>query len=96
MRAAGKKKCILTEDAKGSNQGREGADLRDGGSNDVRNGPIHWDTDGEVVFTPSHSQLGSTKNLHQNVVVDDFDTNVAIQCSSNETRGQRNGVRRSL
>jgi len=66
------------------------------GCNDKRNGPPDWDN-GCVNYLAACGGKGwCAEDVYQDVVVEDFDADVAIETCGNESSDQRNHVARSL
>ena len=62
------------------------ADLRDGGTDDEADGPIYGDDGNPYQFTSPRPQMRKTKHVHQDMIVDDLDTDIAIEHSRDDGR----------
>ena len=74
---------------KDTNSTYEAGDVRElgnGSSNDERQCPVSRDHDNPEDLAHLEGKRGSTKELLEDVVIDDFDADVTVQSSCNETR----------
>ena len=85
-----------TEDADGGNKRRDIGELGDSGADDESKCPINDHRNCEEVLSSLDRQRRSMEQLHQDVLIDDFDANVPIQRSSNKTCGKRDCICRRL
>ena len=85
-----------TEDADGSDEGGDVGELGNSGSDDERERPVDDDRYSEEVLSSLDCQRWGTENLNQNVLIDDFNANVPVQRSSNETGDKGYDIRRRL
>ena len=58
--------------------------LRNGRSNDERNGPVHRHNSAPGQFARLRSKARKLEEVHEYIVVDDFDADVAVQQSRDE------------
>ena len=85
-----------TEDADGSDEGGDVGELGNSRSDDERECPVDDDRYREQVLSSLDCQRRGTENLNQNVLIDDFNANVPVQRSSNETGDKTDDIRRCL
>ena len=72
------------------------AHLGNGRGNDKRNGPVHWHNSAPGQFACLGSKARKLEEVHEHVVVNDFDANVAIEQGRDKARGETERVRYCL
>lgn len=66
-----------------SGNARQAKEIRNRTGNDKGNNPVDWDQNSPQDLASLGGQRWGFKKLHENVVVDDLDTNVAVKRRSN-------------
>ena len=72
------------QDANGSDEAGQIGELRDGGGDDEGDGPVDWNNDDPQEFARTGAEGRELEELHEDVLVDDFDADVAVQGSSDQ------------
>ena len=67
------------DDAEGGDDGDEAEEVRDGGGDDEGDGPVDGDDDGPQDFALVGRQRREFEQIHQDVVVQHFDADVAVE-----------------
>ena len=78
--------CEL-DDAEGGDDGDEAEEVGDGGGDDEGDGPVDGDDDGPEDFAFAGGEERGVEEVHEDVVVEDFDADVAVQACGDETGG---------
>jgi hypothetical protein len=85
-----------TEDADGSNKRGDIGELGDSRTDDESECPINDHRNCKDVLPSLDRQRWSMEQLHQDVLIDDFDGDVPVQRSSNKSCGKRDCIGRRL
>jgi hypothetical protein len=72
-------------DAHGRNHSRDVGELRNGRRNDESSRPVDWNHDTPEDLAPLLGERRTIEEILNKVLVDDFDTDVPIKASSNDT-----------
>ena len=78
VKLAEHRKGRRTEDADCSNDGGQIGELGNSRTDDERECPVHDHACSEEVLSGPGRQRGRTEQFSQDVLIDDFDTNVAV------------------
>ena len=60
------------------NDGNQAEEIRDGGRNDESDGPVNGNDDGPEDFAFLGGQRGRAEQIHEYVVVEHFDADIAV------------------
>ena len=74
----------------------EAEEVRDRGGEDEGEGPVDWNNAGPEDLAAFREKGGRMEELHEDVVVDDFDADVAVQRGRNEATNDCKHVARNL
>lgn len=80
------------DDAKGGNDGDEAEEIGDGGRDDESDGPVNRDDDRPEDFSLSGGKGRGAEEVHENVVVKDFDADVPVETGGDEATHDREHV----
>jgi len=79
-------------DAHGRDHARNIGELRNGRRNDESGRPVDWNHDTPKDLAPLLGERRTIEEILNEILVDDFDTNVPIKASSNDTRDEIESV----
>ncbi len=83
-------------EAHSGGQAGEPEEVGDGGGEDECDGPVDGDDGGPEDLTTASQEGWRVEILHADIVVEDFDADVAVECSSDEAADDGEDIARGL